>query len=110
MPRLEFTGTLNESDGGGGRWIEVPFDVKAAFGQARPPVRGTVNGTPLRSRLSVYGGRSYLGLRSDIDQWVARWGRRPRAARRSGRKWESPANAGLSIRLDCQGSGCERKR
>lgn len=66
MERLEFTGTLRESGGGGGRWIEVPFDAKAVFGQARPPVRGTVNGTPLRSRLAVYGGRTYLGLRAEI--------------------------------------------
>jgi hypothetical protein len=66
MERLEFTGTLSESGRGGGRWIEVPFDAKEVFGQARPPVRGTVNGTPLRSRLSVYGGRTYLGLRSEI--------------------------------------------
>jgi hypothetical protein len=47
----------------GGRWIEVPFDARAAFGQARAPVRGTVNGVPLRSRLAVYGGTTYLGLR-----------------------------------------------
>jgi hypothetical protein len=65
MERIEFTGTLGAS-ATGGRWIEVPFDVRAVFGQARPPVRATVNGTPLRSRLSVYGGRTYLGLRSEI--------------------------------------------
>jgi hypothetical protein len=63
---MEFTGTLQESDRGGGRWIEVPLDAKAEFGESRPPVRGTVNGTPLRTRLSVYGGRTYLGLRAEI--------------------------------------------
>jgi hypothetical protein len=66
MGRVEFTGTLRESDRGGGRWIELPFDAKTVFGEARPPVRGTVNGVPLRSRLSVYGGRTYLGLRTEI--------------------------------------------
>ena len=66
MGRIEFTGTLAESGRGGGCWIEVPVDAKAVFGEARPPVRGTVNDTPLRSRLSVYGGRTYLGLRSEI--------------------------------------------
>jgi hypothetical protein len=66
MEPLQFTGTLSESDRGGGRWIEVPYDAKAVFGQARPPVRGTVNGTPLRSRLAAYGGRTYLGLRAEI--------------------------------------------
>jgi Bacteriocin-protection, YdeI or OmpD-Associated/Domain of unknown function (DUF1905) len=66
MERVEFTGTLRESDRGGGRWIELPFDSKTVFGEARPPVRGTVNGVPLRSRLAVYGGRTYLGLRAEI--------------------------------------------
>jgi hypothetical protein len=65
MERVEFTGTLAAS-GSGGRWIEVPFDARAVFGQARAPVRGTINGTPVRSRLSVYGGRTYLGLRSEF--------------------------------------------
>jgi hypothetical protein len=67
LRRMErFTGTVGESGRGGGRWVEVPFDARAVFGQARAPVRGTVNGTPLRSRLAVYGGRTYLGLRADI--------------------------------------------
>jgi len=66
MERLQFTGTLSESDRGGGRWIELPYDAKAVFGQARPPVRGSVNGTPLRTRLAAYGGRTYLGLRAEI--------------------------------------------
>lgn len=57
-----FRATLSEAQRGGGRWVEVPFDARAAFGEARPPVQGTVNGVPLRSRLAVYGGRTYLGL------------------------------------------------
>ena len=50
------------------RGVVVPFDAKAEFGEARPPVAGTVNGTPFRSRLMVYGGVTYLGLRKDIRQ------------------------------------------
>jgi hypothetical protein len=61
-----FKGVLSEADRGGGCWVEVPFDARAAFGEARPPVRGTVNGVPLRSRLAVYGGRTYLGLTKEI--------------------------------------------
>jgi Bacteriocin-protection, YdeI or OmpD-Associated/Domain of unknown function (DUF1905) len=60
-----FTGTLAEARGGG-RFVAVPFDAKAAFGSARAPVRGTVNGTPLRSRLMVYGGVTYLGLTREV--------------------------------------------
>jgi bacteriocin resistance YdeI/OmpD-like protein/uncharacterized protein DUF1905 len=63
-----FTATLEASDRGGGRWLVVPFDAREVFGQARPPVRGTVNGTPLRGRLSVYGGTTYLGLRREIRE------------------------------------------
>jgi hypothetical protein len=62
----EFTGTLSESGRGGGHWIAVPFDAREAFGEARAPVAGTVNGTPFRSRLVVYGGATYLGLNREI--------------------------------------------
>ena len=48
----------------------MPFDPKAAFGSARPPVRCTINGMEYRSRLSVYGGSTYLGLRSDLRKAV----------------------------------------
>jgi bifunctional DNA-binding transcriptional regulator/antitoxin component of YhaV-PrlF toxin-antitoxin module len=66
VPR--FTAELSESGRGGGRWIEIPFDAKAKFGEARAPVAGTVNGVEFRSRLSVYGGRTYLGLRREIRE------------------------------------------
>jgi Bacteriocin-protection, YdeI or OmpD-Associated/Domain of unknown function (DUF1905) len=69
MPR--FTAELADSGRGGGRWIEIPFDPKAEFGEARAPVAGTVNGAPFRSRLSVYGGRTYLGLRKEIRDAAA---------------------------------------
>jgi hypothetical protein len=52
----------------GGHAIELPFDAEEQFGEARPRVRGTVNGTPIGTRLAVYGGRGYLGVRKDILQ------------------------------------------
>ncbi len=61
-----FRATLSASERGGGRWVEVPFDPREAFGEARPPVVGTVNGAEYRSRLAVYGGRTYLGLTREI--------------------------------------------
>jgi hypothetical protein len=51
-----FTATLGE------RHVVVPLDAKALWGEARPPVAGTVNGFPFRSRLMVYGGQTVLGL------------------------------------------------
>lgn len=61
-----FTATVAEAHSGGGRWVEVPFDVRAVFGEARPPVEATINGVPYRSRLAVYGGHTYLGLTREI--------------------------------------------
>lgn len=54
------------SSGGGGHVVEVPAEVAAAFPGARPTVAAVVNGVPYRSRLAVYGGRSYLGLRLEL--------------------------------------------
>jgi bifunctional DNA-binding transcriptional regulator/antitoxin component of YhaV-PrlF toxin-antitoxin module len=68
MARRTFSGQLEESGRGGGQWIVVPFDVREIFGEARPPVRGTVDGTPIRSRLAVYAGTTYLGLRREIRE------------------------------------------
>ena len=48
------------------RGIEMPFESRALFGEARPPVRGTVNGVPFRSRLMVYGGVTWFGLRNEL--------------------------------------------
>ena len=50
----------------GERGVVVPGDPKEEFGGARAPVTGTVNGTPFRGRLMVYGGVTYLGFRKEI--------------------------------------------
>jgi hypothetical protein len=55
MPE-RFTAILGE------RHVVVALDVRALWGEARPPVRGTVNGVPFRSRLAIYGGETMLGL------------------------------------------------
>jgi hypothetical protein len=68
MGAVRFTATLEDSGRGGGRWLVVPVDARAAFGEARPPVRGTLNGTPFRGRLAVYGGVTVLGLRREIRE------------------------------------------
>jgi bifunctional DNA-binding transcriptional regulator/antitoxin component of YhaV-PrlF toxin-antitoxin module len=48
--------------------VEVPFDVKERYGRARPPVRGTVDGTEFRTTVAVYGGRYYLGFRKELRE------------------------------------------
>jgi hypothetical protein len=61
MSEPHFSGKLEAANGGGAR-VAVGGDVRAAFGEARPLVEGTVNGHAYRSRLAVYGGVPYLGL------------------------------------------------
>ena len=51
---------------GEGPAVEIPFDVKATYGSARPKVSVTVNGVTLRTTVAAYGGRSYVGFRKDI--------------------------------------------
>ena len=60
--------TLQSSGAGGGCVAEIPLDVPALFGGKRVPVRGSVNGTPFRTTIAVYGGRYYLGFRKEIRE------------------------------------------
>jgi bacteriocin resistance YdeI/OmpD-like protein/uncharacterized protein DUF1905 len=53
---------------GSGVFIEVPLDVPAVFGRARPAVRVTVNGHPFRSTVAVYGGRYYLPVKRELRE------------------------------------------
>src|SRR4029077_2318993 len=62
MPR--FKATLESR--GTGALVEVPLDVRALFGQARPPIRVTVNGHTFRSTVAVYGGKYYLGFNREV--------------------------------------------
>ncbi len=48
--------------------VEIPFDVRAAFGSARAKVKVTINGVVLRTTVAVYGGRSYVGFRKEIRE------------------------------------------
>ena len=57
---MRFTATLED------RYVIVPFDVRERWGEARPPVAGTINGVPFRTRIAVYGGQSVLGLTNAI--------------------------------------------
>jgi Bacteriocin-protection, YdeI or OmpD-Associated/Domain of unknown function (DUF1905) len=53
---------------GGGVFIEIPLDVPALFGRARPAVRATVNGHKFRSTVAVYGGRYYLPVKRALRE------------------------------------------
>jgi hypothetical protein len=54
------------SSGQGGHAVVVPAASAESFARRRTPVVATVNGVEYRSRMMVYGGRTYLGLRKDF--------------------------------------------
>jgi Bacteriocin-protection, YdeI or OmpD-Associated/Domain of unknown function (DUF1905) len=54
--------TTVQVEGRTATFFEVPLDVPATFGRARPPVRVTVGDHTYRSTIAVYGGRYFLPL------------------------------------------------
>ena len=63
---MAFSAEVLSMGQGGGHALVVPKEVAAMFTSKRPPVLAHVNGVEYRSRLAVYGGQSYLGLRKDL--------------------------------------------
>ncbi|HJY46840.1 MAG TPA: YdeI/OmpD-associated family protein [Propionibacteriaceae bacterium] len=63
---MTFSAEVLSMGQGGGHALVVPKEVAATFASKRPPVLAHVNGVEYRSRLAVYGGQSYLGLRKDL--------------------------------------------
>ena len=68
MVMKRFTATLESTGKGATCFVLIPFDVRAEFGRARPPIRGTINRAPYRSTVAVYGGKSYLGIRRELRE------------------------------------------
>lgn len=63
---MTFSAEVLSMGQGGGHALVVPKEVAAVFTSKRPLVLAHVNGVEYRSRLAVYGGQSYLGLRKDL--------------------------------------------
>ena len=63
---MMFSAEVLSSGQGGGHGLVVPKEVAATFSSKRPAVLAHINGVEYRSRLAVYGGQSYLGLRIDL--------------------------------------------
>ena len=64
---IRFTARL-ESEPNGGRFVVIPLDLKALFGEHRPALRATVNGYTFRTRGLRYGGRYLLGFTREVRQ------------------------------------------
>jgi hypothetical protein len=63
---MAFSAEVLSGGQGGGHAVVVPKEVAATFSSKRPAVVALVNGMEYRSRLAVYGGQSYLGLRKNL--------------------------------------------
>lgn len=60
MPQKHtFTATIQNA-GGGGAFVEVPFDVEAAFGAKKPKVKAMIEGVPYRGILTRMGGEHHI--------------------------------------------------
>ena len=58
--------------GGGGHAVVVPTEVAAKLSGRRVPVLAHIDGVEYRSRVAVYGGQVYLGLRQDLLRRIGR--------------------------------------
>ena len=60
MPKKHtFTATIQNA-GGGGAFVEVPFDVEGAFGSKRPKVKAMIEGVSYRGILTRMGTDHHL--------------------------------------------------
>ena len=66
IQRVERFRAILGGDEGERPTLKLPFDAKARFGKARAPVRGTVNGTPFRTTVAVYGGLYLIGFNKEL--------------------------------------------
>jgi hypothetical protein len=63
--KRSFDAVIREARGGGA-FVEVPFDVKAEFGSARPKVLATFDGEAYRGTIASMGGVAMIGMPKDI--------------------------------------------
>jgi len=62
-----------QNAGGGGAFVEVPFDVERTFGSKRPKVKAMIEGVPYRRLLTRMGGPNHVliilkGIREQIGK------------------------------------------
>jgi hypothetical protein len=67
-----FTATIQNA-GGGGAFVEVPFDVEKEFDSKRPKVKAMIEGLPYRGILTRMGTDCHiLGIRKDIREQIGK--------------------------------------
>ena len=66
MAEIKHFRAILETDDGSTAFVKIPFDVKAVFGTARPPVRAALDGYVFQTTLTPYGGVHYLGVNQKV--------------------------------------------
>jgi Bacteriocin-protection, YdeI or OmpD-Associated/Domain of unknown function (DUF1905) len=70
---MKHTFSVTLSDGA----FEVPLDVRAIFGEARPAVKMTFCGETYRTRVAVYGGKYICGIwKAELEKHGLRDGKK----------------------------------
>lgn len=60
MPKRQTFKAVILNAGGGGAFVEVPFDVEKEFGSKRPKVKALIEGVPYRGTLTRMGTECHL--------------------------------------------------
>ncbi len=73
MPKKHTFTAAIQNAGGGGAFVEIPFDVEAAFGSKKPKVKAMIEGVPYRGTLVRMGTECHLliilkGIREQIGK------------------------------------------
>jgi hypothetical protein len=73
MPNKQtFTATIQNA-GGGGAFVEVPFNVEKEFGSKRPKVKAIIEGISYRGILTRMGSECHvLGIRKEIREQLGK--------------------------------------
>ncbi len=72
-PKKQTFTAIIQNAGGGGAFVEVPFDVEEAFGSKKPRVKAMIEGVPYRGLLVSMGGPNHMliilkGIREQIGK------------------------------------------
>lgn len=62
MTKKQTFTAIIQNPGGGGAFVEVPFDVEKEFGAKKPRIKATIDGVPYRGLLTRMGTECHLLL------------------------------------------------
>jgi hypothetical protein len=73
MSKKQIFTAVIQNAGGGGAFVEVPFDVEKEYGSKRPKVKALIEGVPYRGLLTRMGTDCHvLGIRKEIRDQVGK--------------------------------------